>query len=296
MNNKYAVEFKNVSKIYTLNTKNDDSKKNKFYALKDVSFSIEKGEVVGFLGTNGSGKSTLFKILSGLSEPSSGEVIINGETSLIAIRSGLKKQLTGLENIQLKGALMGLSKKQIEDSISSIVEFSELGDFIHQPVKTYSSGMKSRLGFAISISLEPDIILVDEALSVGDSAFNTKCFNKIMELKEKGKTIFFVSHSMNEIKKFCTSAVWLESGSIVATGDLDSVTEQYEKYMKELKSKSNKEREEIRKANFDARVFEYTIDPNKRKKALFKKAFCYGTTLFVAIPLLLLIYINAMPK
>lgn len=296
MSNKYAVEFKNVSKLYKLNTKTEDSKNKRFYALKDVSFKVEKGEVVGFLGTNGSGKSTLFKILSGLSEPSKGETIINGETSLIAIRSGLKNKLTGLENIQLKGALMGLSKKQIEDSIDSIVEFSELGEFIHQPVKTYSSGMKSRLGFAISINLEPDIILVDEALSVGDSAFNTKCFNKIMELKDKGKTIFFVSHSMSEIKKFCTSAIWLESGSIVAAGDLDSVTKQYDKYMKELKSKSNEEREKLRQENFNSRVIEHTVDTKKKRNKLIKKLIYHGSILFIVIPLLLYTYMQSMPK
>lgn len=295
MKNEYAVEFKNVSKLYTLNSKSDESKSKKFYALKDISFKVEKGEVVGFLGTNGSGKSTLFRILSGLSEPSKGEVIINGETSLIAIRSGLKNQLTGLENIKLKGALMGLTKKQIEDSIKNIVDFSELGDFIHQPVKTYSSGMKSRLGFAISINLEPDIILIDEALSVGDSAFNTKCFNKVMELKDKGKTIFFVSHSMSEIKKFCTSAVWLEGGVIRATGDINSVADKYNVYMNDLKGKSNQEREELRQKNFNERVVEYTVDKNKKIKKSIKKALSVGLTVFVIIPLLLAIYIKAMP-
>ena len=295
MKNEYAVEFKNVSKLYTLNSKSDESKSKKFYALKDISFKVEKGEVVGFLGTNGSGKSTLFRILSGLSEPSKGEVIINGETSLIAIRSGLKNQLTGLENIKLKGALMGLTKKQIEDSIKNIVDFSELGDFIHQPVKTHPSGMKSRLGFAISINLEPDIILIDEALSVGDSAFNTKCFNKVMELKDKGKTIFFVSHSMSEIKKFCTSAVWLEGGVIRATGDINSVADKYNVYMNDLKRKSNQEREELRQKNFNERVVEYTVDKNKKIKKSIKKALSLGLTVFVIIPLLLAIYIKAMP-
>lgn len=295
MNNEYAVEFKNVSKLYNLNTKTEDSKQKRFYALKDISFTIKKGEIVGFLGTNGSGKSTLFKILSGLSEPSKGEVIINGETSLIAIKSGLKKQLTGLENIELKGALLGLSKKQIQDSVESIVEFAELGDFIHQPVKSYSSGMKSRLGFAISVSMEPDIILVDEALSVGDAAFNEKCFRKIKELQESGKTILFVSHSMNEIKKICTSAIWIESGSLVAAGDIKSVTEQYSKYMDDLKSKSNKEREQIRKDKFEERVITRKIDPHKKKKKLIKNLITFITIFFIAIPMLLTLFMKAMP-
>lgn len=295
MNNEYAVEFRNVSKLYNLNIKTEDSKQKRFYALKDISFTINKGEIVGFLGTNGSGKSTLFKILSGLSEPSEGEVIINGETSLIAIKSGLKKQLTGLENIKLKGALLGLSKKQIQDSIDTIVEFSELGDFIYQPVKSYSSGMKSRLGFAISVSMDPDIILVDEALSVGDAAFNEKCFRKIKELQESGKTILFVSHSMNEIKKICTSAIWIESGSLMAAGDIKNVTEQYSNYMNELKSKSNKEREQLRKDKFEERVILRNIDPNKKKKKLFKQLLSLVTILFIVFPALLILFMKAMP-
>lgn len=295
MNNEYAVEFRNVSKLYNLNIKTEDSKQKRFYALKDISFTINKGEIVGFLGTNGSGKSTLFKILSGLSEPSEGEVIINGETSLIAIKSGLKKQLTGLENIKLKGALLGLSKKQIQDSIDTIVEFSELGDFIYQPVKSYSSGMKSRLGFAISVSMDPDIILVDEALSVGDAAFNEKCFRKIKELQESGKTILFVSHSMNEIKKICTSAIWIESGSLMDAGDIKNVTEQYSNYMNELKSKSNKEREQLRKDKFEERVILRNIDPNKKKKKLFKQLLSLVTILFIVLPALLILFMKAMP-
>ena len=295
MNNEYAVEFKKVSKIYKLNTKTEDAQQKRFYALKDISFSVKKGEIVGFLGTNGSGKSTLFKILSGLSEASSGEVIINGETALISIRSGLKNQLTGLENIELKGALMGLSKKQIQESVAPIAEFAELGDFIHQPVKSYSSGMKSRLGFAISVSMEPDIILIDEALSVGDAAFNEKCLRKIKELQKKGKTIFFVSHSIGEVKKFCTSAVWLECGSIMTTGTIQDVTNQYSKYMDDLKKKSDVEREEIRKTKFEERVIDNKKDPNKRKKRLFKQFLKLGFTFFIALPTLLILFMKAMP-
>lgn len=295
MNNNHAVEFRNVSKLYTLNSKTENSKQKRFYALKDISFTINKGEIVGFLGTNGSGKSTLFKILSGVSEQSSGEVIINGETSLIAIKSGLKKELTGYENIELKGALLGLSKKQIQDSIESIVEFSELGDFIHQPVKSYSSGMKSRLGFAISVSMNPDIILVDEALSVGDAAFNEKCFRKIKELKESGKTILFVSHSMNEIKKICSSAIWIESGKLMAAGDIKNVTAQYTSFMDELKAKSNKEREQLRKEKYEERIIIRNVDPNKKRKKLFKKVLTFGTTCFIIIPTLVILFMKAMP-
>lgn len=294
MNNEYAVEFRNVSKLYNLKNKAKDCNQQRFYALKDISFTIKKGEIVGFLGTNGSGKSTLFKMLSGLSEPSKGEVITNGVTSLIAIKSGLKKQLTGLENIELKGALLGLSKKQIQESINSIVEFSELGDFIHQPVKSYSSGMKSRLGFSISVSMDPDIILIDEALSVGDAAFNSKCFNKIKELQQSGKTILFVSHSINEIKKICTSAIWIESGKLVSVGDINHVIKEYSNYMDDLKSKSNKDREQIRKEKFEERIILKTIDKKKRKKKFVIKFIKFTSIFFIIIPILLILFMKAM--
>ena len=195
------IEFKDVCKIYDLkrkkNNKNlvDDKVNQKFYALKNVSFSIDRGEIVGILGTNGSGKSTLSAIIAGISTPTSGEVRIKGEQSLIAINTGLNNQLTGLENIKVKGALLGLSKSKIEEITQGVIEFAELGDFLYQPVKIYSSGMKSRLGFAISISLDPDIIIIDEALSVGDSSFAAKCRKKMEEFKQLGKTILYESHT-----------------------------------------------------------------------------------------------------
>ena len=191
----YAIKFENVSKIYKLKKKNDGNTKSsetkRFYALKNISFEIPQGEVVGILGTNGSGKSTLSLILAGISEIDEGVMHINGEQSLVAINTGLNKQLTGLENINVKGALLGLSKKQIQEIIDGVIEFAELGDFLYQPVKKYSSGMKSRLGFSISLYLNPDIIIVDEALSVGDKGFAQKCINKMNELKDEGKTIIF---------------------------------------------------------------------------------------------------------
>ncbi len=160
----YAIKFENVSKIYKLKKKNDGKNKSsvtkRFYALKDISFEIPKGEVVGILGTNGSGKSTLSLILAGISEIDEGTMLVNGEQSLVAINTGLNKQLTGLENINVKGALLGLSKKRIQEIVDGVIEFAELGDFLYQPVKKYSSGMKSRLGFSISIYLNPDIIIV----------------------------------------------------------------------------------------------------------------------------------------
>ena len=211
-NKEYAVEFKNVSKIYKIKEGNNKSSNKSFYALKDINFQVEKGEIVGILGTNGSGKSTVSNILSGIVAPDMGEAIIKGEQALIAIKSGLNNQLTGIENIEFKGALLGFDKNKIEKIKKEVIEFSELGDFIYQPVKSYSSGMKSRLGFSISIKIDADIIIIDEALSVGDVAFNEKCFDKIQELKESGKTIFFVSHSLSEIKKYCTKGNRIKSG------------------------------------------------------------------------------------
>ena len=218
MERETAIEFKNVSKIYKLKRKDKkvqkDQKTQYFYALKDVSFEVKKGQVLGILGTNGSGKSTMALVLSGIASPDEGEIIVNGEQALVAINTGLNSQLTGLENIQLKGALLGLSKKKINELIDGVVEFAEIGDFLYQPVKKYSSGMKSRLGFAVNLCLDPDIMIIDEALSVGDKAFANKCLEKMDELKEEGKTIVFISHSLNQVREFCDTALWLEGGQL----------------------------------------------------------------------------------
>ena len=255
---KYAVQFKNVSKIYSLKTKNKNASNKKFYALKNISFNIEKGEIVGILGSNGSGKSTVSSIIAGITSVDSGEIIINGEQSLIAINTGLNNQLTGLENIKLKGALLGLSKEKVEKITQGVIDFAELGDFLYQPVKRYSSGMKSRLGFAISINLDPDIIIIDEALSVGDSGFAAKCMKKMEEFKESGKTIFFVSHSLSQVKSFCNKALWIEGGELRAYGEIDAIANQYDEYIKELKKKSEKEKKIFMENVFANRVVEET--------------------------------------
>ena len=257
MKEKYAVEFNNVSKIYNLKVKGKDKElkqSKKFYALKDISFSIEKGEIVGILGTNGSGKSTLSSIIAGITSVDSGEVIINGEQALIAINSGLNNQLTGLENIKAKGALLGLPKSKVDNIIQGVIDFAELGDFIYQPVKRYSSGMKSRLGFAISINLDPEIIIIDEALSVGDSGFAAKCIKKMEEFRDSGKTIFFVSHSLAQVKNFCNKALWIEGGELKAYGDIGEVAKEYSDYVEELKKKSNEEKKAFSEAIFQKRL------------------------------------------
>ncbi|CDM69213.1 Hypothetical protein CM240_2055 [Clostridium bornimense] len=259
MDNKYSVSFKEVSKVFKLKGKNKSKKKiekKSFYALQDITFNVKKGDVVGILGTNGSGKSTLSRILAGISVEDSGEVKINGEQALIAINTGLNNQLTGLENIRVKGALLGLSRSRINEITEDVAEFSELGDFLYQPVKKYSSGMKSRLGFSISIFLNPDIIIIDEALSVGDSGFSAKCMNKMNEFKEKGKTIFFVSHSLNQVKSFCNKGLWIEGGKLKEYGDIDVVSKHYSDYIKEYNLKSDEEKKKQRELVFNERIIE----------------------------------------
>ncbi|WP_279160482.1 ABC transporter ATP-binding protein [Thomasclavelia cocleata] len=254
----YAIKFENVSKIYKLKKKNDGKNKSsvtkRFYALKDISFEIPKGEVVGILGTNGSGKSTLSLILAGISEIDEGTMLVNGEQSLVAINTGLNKQLTGLENINVKGALLGLSKKRIQEIVDGVIEFAELGDFLYQPVKKYSSGMKSRLGFSISLYLNPDIIIVDEALSVGDKGFAQKCLNKMNELKDEGKTIIFISHSLPQVRKFCQTAMWIEGGMLKEYGDVNEVCDHYGEYVDYYNSLSGKEKTKIRERKFEKRI------------------------------------------
>ncbi|WP_066258913.1 teichoic acids export ABC transporter ATP-binding subunit TagH [Neobacillus drentensis] len=217
-----------------------------FYALQDISFTANQGDVIGLVGVNGSGKSTLSNIIAGVIPPTSGEVTSLGTTSIIAISSGLNNQLTGRENIELKCLMLGFKKKEIKEMEPEIIEFADIGKFIDQPVKKYSSGMKSRLGFAISVTVNPDILIVDEALSVGDQVFAQKSKNKMFEFKEKGKTIFFVSHSMGQIKEFCEKAIWLEYGEIKQFGTVQEIIPEYEKFLKKYKSMSNEEQKKFR--------------------------------------------------
>lgn len=257
MDKKYVIEFNNVCKIYNIKRDNkgiSNKNKEKFYALKDISFKIEKGESVGILGTNGSGKSTASKILAGIGLPDKGEVKIEGEPALIAINAGLNNKLTGIENIELKGVLLGFSKSKIKEITKSVIEFSELGDFIYQPVKSYSSGMKARLGFSISVNMDPDIIIVDEALSVGDKTFSEKCLRKIKELKQEGKTIFFVSHSINELKSFCNKGLWIEGGELKAYDDINVVAKAYEEHVQNYKKKTEEEKKAYREAVYKNRL------------------------------------------
>lgn len=255
-NSEYAVEMEHVSKIYKLKKKEGQKTKSNesFYALKDVSFKVKKGDVVGILGTNGSGKSTLSLVLAGISEKDGGSMKVNGEQALISINTGLNQQLTGLENINVKGALLGLSKKRIEEITEGVIEFAELGDFLYQPVKKYSSGMKSRLGFSISLALNPDIFIVDEALSVGDKGFAKKCMDRMMKLRdEDNKTIFFISHSLPQVREFCKTCMWIEGGKLVEMGDVEEVCDHYSDYVDSYNALSEAEKKKQRDDKFKER-------------------------------------------
>lgn len=269
-NIEYAVELEHVSKIYKLKRKDTNSTgAEHFYALRDVSLKIAKGDVVGILGTNGSGKSTMAQILAGISEIDEGRIKINGEQALISINTGLNNQLTGLENINVKGALLGFNKKKIKEITEGVIEFAELGDFLYQPVKTYSSGMKSRLGFSISLALDPDILIVDEALSVGDKGFAKKCLNRMKQLRdEREKTILFISHSLPQVRGFCRTGVWLDGGCLKEMGDIDTVCDHYSEYVEELNELPKKEKKRILDEKLKDRII---VDEKKSFWSIFRR-------------------------
>lgn len=246
-NTEYAVELEHISKIYKLKKKDAGSSgAERFYALRDISLKIKKGDVVGILGTNGSGKSTLAQILAGISEIDEGNIAIHGEQALISINTGLNNQLTGLENISVKGALLGFNKRKIQEITDGVIEFAELGDFLYQPVKTYSSGMKSRLGFSISLALDPDILIVDEALSVGDKGFAKKCLKRMQQLRdERDKTILFISHSLPQVRGFCKTGLWIDGGRLKEMGEIDTVCDHYSDYVEELNDLPKKEKKKL---------------------------------------------------
>lgn len=201
-----------------------------FWALREVSFSVKKGERVAILGLNGAGKSTLLKVIAGVLKATEGSVSRSGVlVPLLELGAGFDQQYTGAENIYLYGAMLGYSKAFLREKYDEIVAFSELGDFIHVPLKNYSSGMKARLGFSIATLVEPDILILDEVLSVGDVKFRQKSEKRIKEMFAKGITVLFVSHNLAQVRSLCTRAIWLENGHIVEDGPVDVVTEHFEK-------------------------------------------------------------------
>lgn len=243
---KYGMSKKKIDKV-KISQNNNGKKANDFWALRGVSFKVYAGESIGLIGTNGSGKSTLSNIIAGASTPTTGEIIVNGKTSIIAIGSGLKKELTGRENIKLKCLLSGMTSKEIDEIADDIIAFADLDDFIDQPLKNYSSGMKSRLGFAISVHHNPDILVIDEALSVGDETFYQRCIDKIEEFKHAGKTIFFVSHSNKQIRKICDKAIWIHEGEMKEFGEVNEVVNNYKAYVKWYKTLPKSEQRQYKK-------------------------------------------------
>ena len=217
--------FHNLRKLTALKDMNSD---DVIWALKDVSFEVKRGEVVGIIGRNGAGKSTLLKILARITEPTSGRAIVNGRMgSLLEVGTGMHPELTGRENIYLSGTILGMRKTEIDRKFDEIVEFAEIGKFIDTPIKRYSSGMKVRLGFAIAAHLEPEILLVDEVLAVGDAVFQKKCLGKMGDVAREGRTVLFVSHNMGAISNLCRSCICLDNGQIVDFGVSEKIVKGY---------------------------------------------------------------------
>ncbi len=235
----YAIKVVNVSKRFKLNSDKPFTLKERLVfgmrnkkeyreVLKKINLTINKGETIALIGTNGSGKSTLLKLMTKIIYPSKGKIYTNGKlTSLLELGAGFHPDFTGRENIYFNASIFGLNKKQIDSRLNDIIEFSELGEFIDTPVRTYSSGMYMRLAFSVAINVDADILLIDEILAVGDQHFQDKCFAKLMELKKSNKTIVIVSHSLQQVKNLCDRAVWIYNGEIKKDGDTNKVIDEY---------------------------------------------------------------------
>ncbi len=242
-NRAVAIEVSGVNKIYKLYPRPADRlldalhltpwrKIKQHHALQDVDFTVYQGETVGIIGTNGSGKSTILKIITGVLHPTKGDVKVNGRISaLLELGAGFNMEYTGIENIYLNGTMIGFSKEEIDAKLQDILAFADIGDFVHQPVKTYSSGMFVRLAFAVAINIEPEILIVDEALSVGDVFFQAKCYRKFEEFKQMGKTILFVSHDLSSISKYCDRVVLLNKGVKLGEGSAKQMIDVYKQVL-----------------------------------------------------------------
>ena len=237
-----VIEIKNISKIYNLYNKPSDrlkealfarqSRHTEFAALNDVSFNVNKGEILGIIGKNGSGKSTILKIITSVLTPTSGECIVKGKiAALLELGAGFNMEYTGIENIYLNGQMIGFSKEEMDKKLQDIIDFADIGEHIYQPVKTYSSGMFARLAFSVAISVDPDILIVDEALSVGDVFFQNKCYRRFEEFRERGKTILFVTHDMGSVIRYCNRCVLLNAGKKGAEGKPQEMVDLYKRIM-----------------------------------------------------------------
>lgn len=238
-----AIKVENVSKVYKLYNKPSDRLRESLslshkkysrdhYALSDISFDVKRGETVGLIGTNGAGKSTILKIITGVTNPTNGTICVNGRISaLLELGAGFNMEYTGIENVYLNGTMIGFTEEEIDARLPEILEFADIGDFAYQPVKTYSSGMFVRLAFAVAINIDPEILIVDEALSVGDVFFQTKCYHKFEEFKNMGKTILFVSHDLNSVAKYCDRVVLLNKGTKLAEGTPREMVDMYKRLL-----------------------------------------------------------------
>ena len=274
-----AISVNDVSKMYKLYDNPMDrlkeslglSRKKKYkehYALNHVSFQVHKGETVGIIGTNGSGKSTILKIITGVLSPTGGEVSVNGRISaLLELGAGFNGEYSGLENVYLNGSMIGFSREEIDAKLQSILDFADIGEFIHQPVKTYSSGMFVRLAFAVAINIDPEILIVDEALSVGDVFFQAKCYRKFEEFKEMGKTILFVSHDLSSIGKYCDRVVLLNKGEKLAEGGAKEMVNLYRRVrVNQYDDADLEEGAENAEAGQDGQLTDGTAGENVSKK------------------------------
>lgn len=243
MSSEIAIQVNNLTKSYHIYDKPQDrllqmlfrGKKQffkEFSALKDVSFAVNRGDSIGILGRNGAGKSTLLQLLTGTLAPTSGEIKITGRVAaLLELGAGFNPEFSGRENVYMNATILGLTKAQIDEKYEEILAFAGIGDFINRSVKTYSSGMYIRLAFAVAVHTDPDVLIIDEALSVGDIRFQMKCLRHMEQLKLKGTTIFFVSHAPEQVKRFCNKAIWLEAGAVKASGSSAEICDQYNDYM-----------------------------------------------------------------
>ena len=252
-----AVRVVGVSKKFTLHTEKRNSLKERlvrgrsrtdgdFWALRDISFDVPRGTTFGLIGHNGSGKSTMLKLLAGVHRPTSGSVITDGRVSaLLELGAGFHGELTGRENVHLNGSILGLSKRQIDESMEKIIDFADIGEFIDAPVKVYSSGMYVRLGFSIAVTVDPEILIVDEIIAVGDEEFQRKCFDYMFELRKRGTTVVLVTHSMGLVQDLCDQAVWLDHGRVQRIGESRDVVQGYLDLVNDKEAESRPEPSEV---------------------------------------------------
>lgn len=256
----FAIRVKHLEKMYKLYNKPSDRLREtlgfkvpvrEHYALKDVSFDVKRGETVGIIGTNGSGKSTILKIITGVLNPTKGEVEVEGRISaLLELGAGFNMEYTGIENVYLNGTMMGFSREEIDARLQDILDFADIGDFVYQPVKSYSSGMFVRLAFAVAINIDPEILIVDEALSVGDVFFQAKCYRKFEEFKEQGRTILFVSHDLSSIARYCDRVILLNKGVKLKEGSPKQMVDMYKQLLVGQDPAKAQEEKEKKKENW----------------------------------------------